>query len=342
MLCAACGLLALVPAAGAQPAPYGSPYYEQVAPPYYSGNQPGPVYYDQAVIEPPSRSLIEPDSLDCCQFNRQPAFLGTFAMDFVVFTRSDVDSLNLVTVDGANALDARQLDFDETLAYRITATLPSSCGCDLQFSYLGSHEFRAAQTFTGMNVEDFFFGVTGSQTRLQMEYESMLDSFEINVRTRQWQRVAPLAGFRIARLDESARQRDLVANRSFFGGTDNLLVGGQFGADLFLARSGPWRLESSIRAGFYYNDIDVDGRTANFSFDRHFSQTAFWGEVNLVTIFELGPHAAIRIGYQGVWLEGVALLFDQYDNFNVTTGNGSLDLGSVYYHGGFAGFELTW
>ena len=43
------------------------------------------------------------------------------------------------------------------------------------------------------------------------------------------------------------------------------------------------------------------------------------------------------------WLiDGVALAPDQSNNFRLATGEGSLDLGSVFYQGGHVGIDITW
>ncbi|HJN11519.1 MAG TPA: hypothetical protein QF564_22750 [Pirellulaceae bacterium] len=61
-----------------------------------------------------------------------------------------------------------------------------------------------------------------------------------------------------------------------------------------------------------------------------------------MAVYEFTPYMSFRIGYQGLWMEGTALLFDQYDNFLYTTGNGSVDLSNVNFQGGYVGFDVTW
>ena len=43
-----------------------------------------------------------------------------------------------------------------------------------------------------------------------------------------------------------------------------------------------------------------------------------------------------------MWLDGVALAPDQHDNFNLQTGIGTFDYGTVMYHGSYVGFEAIW
>lgn len=291
-----------------------------------------------STIEP----LIPADTLRACEFNRPEAVIGTFAFDFLFLDRGHVDSKTLVTVDGVDALDASDFDFDETGVFRFTATLPSPCGVDVQFSYLGSHEFSATQSFSGANVQDSFFGIFGSQTQLTMTYEAPLDSFELNLRARQWERFVPLAGVRFVSLNESSTQLDVTNSLTFLGDARNSMVGMQFGGEWLLADVGRWRLESMLKAGVYYTDINIESVTATTAFNRNFSTTSFLGEASLMVVYEFTPRASLRAGYQGLWMEGIALLYDQYDNFDAVTGNGSVDMGSVNFQGGYLGFDFTW
>lgn len=290
----------------------------------------------------PVEPLIPADSPRACEFNRPPAAIGTFAFDFLIMERSQVDPFNLVTVDGVDVLDASDFNFDTTGGFRFTATLASPCGVDLQFAYLGIHELTATETYTGTVVQDQFFGVQGTQTELAMTYEAPLNSFEINLRSRQWERFVPLAGVRFVGFDESSTQLDVTNNLAFWGSAKNSLAGIQFGGEFLLGRLGRWRLDSALKAGVYYNDINIGALSADTDFTRKFSTTSFLGEFSMMAVYEFSPHASFRIGYQGLWMEGTALVYDQYDNFSYTTGNGTVDLGSVNFQGGYLGFDLTW
>jgi DNA/RNA endonuclease YhcR with UshA esterase domain len=53
------------------------------------------------------------------------------------------------------------------------------------------------------------------------------------------------------------------------------------------------------------------------------------------------PCCTIRIGYQALWLTDAALASDQLHQFDISTGNGSVNKGSPVYHGGFAGLVFT-
>lgn len=296
--------------------------------------------------DPPYFSTVETLLPDGAPGNtalpRPLAAIGTFTLDLMVLKRSRMDPFTLVTVDGVDVLDASTFDFDETGAMRFTATLPGQDGVDLEFSYLGSHEFSAAAAFTGGSVEDQFFQIVAPVTELGIVYEAPLDSFEINTRVHHWERFSPLIGVRYTSLNESSLQTDITNGLDFWGSAKNSLTGIQIGGQTLWAQTGPWRLESDIKAGVYYNDMNIEALAATVDFNRKFSTTAFLGEVRLTLIYQFSSHGSLRFGYQGLWMEGTALLYDQYDNFHYTNGNGSVDLGSVNFQGGFAGFDLTW
>ena len=305
-------------------------------------------YTDPYAPEPPYLSVVEqlfpahPPAVSA--FNRPPAAVGTFTLDFLLLNRSRLDSNNLMTVDGADSQDAADMDFGTTGAIRFTAVLPSPCGVDLQFSYLSSHEFMEVRSYSGGTVlSRLFNGTATASTTREIAYEAPLDSFELNLRARQWERFAPLVGLRLVTLDEVSLQRNLAVDTGRVAGYSyNRMAGMQFGGEWLVGQVGRWRCEAVLKAGFFYNAMSIEGYSSNANMQRRFSSTSFLGEVNAMVVYVFTPNARFRIGYQGLWMEGVALLYDQYDNFDLTNGNGSVDLGSLNFQGGYLGFDITW
>jgi hypothetical protein len=194
-----------------------------------------PGYADPYAPEPAYLSVVEqlfpahPPEISA--FNRPPAYIGTFAFDFLLLSRSHVDSFNLVTVDGTLAQDTRNFGFGASGAIRFTAEIPSPCGVDLQVSYLSSHEFNKTKTFTGAVVRDRLFNQENTSTGVEITYEAPLDSIEVNLRARQWERFAPLAGLRIVQLDELSLHVDPTNGDTDRGVARNRLLGMQFGGE---------------------------------------------------------------------------------------------------------------
>ena len=97
----------------------------------------------------------------------------------------------------------------------------------------------------------------------------------------------------------------------------NDLYGGQLGLDVTLwNRGGPFRLETSGKAGVYanharnrYSLTQTDEDPAVDSARK--SKTAFAGEIGLTGVFQVSSRWSARFGYQVLWLDGVALAFRQ-------------------------------
>jgi hypothetical protein len=197
-------------------------------------------------------------------------------------------------------------------------------------------------------VTDLFFGqVGGPWDTLTAEYESKLDSLEFTIRSRQTPRLAPLAGIRYVRVDEEFNSlQDPTTRFGWLSNTENDLFGFQFGCQALLFELGPWRLDTTVKAGPYLNDIDVEVHSNNAGgfLSRHadFWQTAFVGDARVGLVCNLGPRMNFRIGYQGLWIEGLAIAPNQNNNLSFATGLESVDLGGVAYQGGYLGLDLSW
>jgi hypothetical protein len=200
-----------------------------------------------------------------------------------------------------------------------------------------------------VGVTDEFFGfANGPFPSLTAEYESNLDSIEFTVRTRQWRRVAPLLGIRFIQVDEHFNSlQDVTARTGSFSQSDNELYGLQFGFQGLIYEGSCWRLETTLKAGPYYNDIDVQatvtppaGTATTKTLDQ--CTTAFAGDARVGLICQLGPRANFRIGYQALWIDGIALGPNQNNNISFTTNLQSADLSGILYQGGDLGFEVTW
>ena len=100
-----------------------------------------------------------------------------------------------------------------------------------------------------------------------------------------------------------------------------------------------------VTAGVYYNNADVHARASGprgqpIEFIDDEDVAAFVGDVVVGLLIPMGPRADLRIGYQGLYLDGVGLAPDQSDNYSIFTASGSLDQSTAFYHGGFIGIDL--
>jgi hypothetical protein len=151
-----------------------------------------------------------------------------------------------------------------------------------------------------------------------------------------------MAGFRVLELEEEFNIWNNDTGAVFDSVADNELYGFQVGAQALIWRWNRLRLESMFKTGVYYNNLGVTATSSNVQLVSTTSHISFAGELNLVLIYQFAPRMAIRAGYQGMWLGGVALAPDQSDDSVIATGLYSYDAGKVSYQGGLLGFELTW
>jgi hypothetical protein len=267
-------------------------------------------------------------------------------------TRSSTESQNVLFAGSLNnpVLNIEDLGFDAQAGFRGGLTIPSECGCDLQFSYFGVHDMADSAAIENAGVF-YLYGFGSPATPASsytVTYESNLDSAEINIRSRQWSRVAPLAGFRAIQLEEYFNILDSSnADSGMRSDVENEWYGVQFGAEALLCEWGCTRLETVVKAGVYASDIQVNAQASDISgsarsFSREFTHTGFSGELQLMWIYQFCDCGRLRFGYEALWLEGIALAPDQGNDFYIYTGEGSLDVGSAIYQGGYVGLELVW
>lgn len=183
-------------------------------------------------------------------------------------------------------------------------------------------------------------------------YQSKLNSTEINWRHRRSERITWLTGFRIIELhEELGYDVDfIVPNLTGVNwNTDNHLYGGQVGADVQLWKlNAPLSVNGLFKAGIYGNDADND-----FTFDvlgtpivdggASDNPVAFVGEIGVTTTYQVTRHFALRGGYQLLWISEVALASDQAQ---LALNTGDVDAinssGDLFYHGALVGGEFTW
>lgn len=270
-----------------------------------------------------------------------------FTLDLLVLDRSDADASPLLFDSQTQEvlLDTGDLIKEGEPGVRMGLILFDDCGYDLEISYLGLDTFGESVTRSSNNpiVFPFFGGVPANpQSSYTTRYASELNSGEINLRQRFGSRVALLAGFRFLELNEHF---NIVSDAGgFFSSTDNDLYGLQIGADVQWLRVRRSVLFTTIKAGAYYNNADVSARATSgggpIQFIDDEDEMAVVGELAAGLLIPMGPQADFRIGYQGLFLDGVGLAPDQSDNYLIFNGSGSLDKATVLYHGGFLGVDL--
>jgi hypothetical protein len=152
-----------------------------------------------------------------------------------------------------------------------------------------------------------------------------------------------LAGLRYINLSERLIVGAVNADPEVFAGlsqTGNNLLGFQVGGDAKLWSNGNWDINGVVKAGLYYNDAQVNvtgvflpgpiigGGTENNG------SLAFQGQAELAATWWFRENLALRLGYQALWFDGIALATNQFSapNFN----------GAIFMHGGVIQAEYTW
>ena len=163
-----------------------------------------------------------------------------------------------------------------------------------------------------------------------------------------------LAGFRYVGVEETASLDILSCGPvgplvPYRVATSNNLFGGQIGARARLDRE-RWAFEGWAKAGLLGNAqtlrqptvVDWLGYEQRPSASVAGSQTSFVGDLNLSAIYRLSDMWGVRVGYNTLWVGGVALAPDQFtfgmDGPRETIAGG----GGIFLHGANIGLEARW
>ena len=130
----------------------------------------------------------------------------------------------------------------------------------------------------------------------------------------------------------------------------NDLYGYQFGFDSLLLSTKWLRLEGLMKGGAYYNNSS-QGTTANISSTPFSTRAdtpkgaAFVGEVGLTGVMPITRNIDFRVGYLGLWLQGLAQPTNQTASLDPTaaTLNTTLNTtGTAVVQGVTLGVEGRW
>jgi hypothetical protein len=167
---------------------------------------------------------------------------------------------------------------------------------------------------------------------------------EFNIGRRFLRNLRGVAGFRWVEL------HDLMHGGFTLGGptipflsinVHNHLYGGQTGLDVLLWQNARWEASSTIKGGVFNNSATVvyDRGTV---VEHKFAETAFVGDLGLNAKLRLTQRCAVRLGYQMLWIQGLALAPAQLNTVVVIPPPASTPAGgsSLFAHGLSAGLEV--
>jgi hypothetical protein len=260
-----------------------------------------------------------------------------------IFLRRDSQT-DVPLTNGATPVSVSDLAFNDYKAGPLVTLMRHQflgTAATLELTYFGVQD---SNTATAAGATQFFSVPPinfGARTVL-MDYDSRLDSTELNVRFDRTSWLTVLAGFRWIELGD-----DLSTN---FGGgathdvnVNNHLYGAQIGADVAVFRGNRFTIDWFGKAGIYGNSADQSTTTSGVggavpSLSASNSQAAFVGEMDLTVRYDFNCHWSLLGGYRALWLDGIALAPDQLQTSNIATGAATLDESS---HPIYHGFTLT-
>jgi hypothetical protein len=263
-------------------------------------------------------------------------------------------------------LTAGDLDFDWSGGFRLLYGFRNCAGWGWEIGYMGIHEQTAESEIQledslrlpgalGLVVDNFFcadeVGVDYSWDLKGFEVDAVGDCHDVS-----WSRGLSyewLLGFRFLDLDEEI---GITAFDSAASTTEyrvevaNHLYGMQTGSRVRGCRS-RWSWEATGKVGLYGNDMEQNQGpiidVGNFEFRRHRqsedSAEAFVGDLNFTGVYQLSRVWGLRVGYNIICIEGVALAPEQLDFSNGLSSGTRLKSGDgVFLHGANVGFEGRW
>jgi hypothetical protein len=324
------------------------------------------------------RYLLPYDDGGCCA----PHWFDVH-VEYVNLRRDD----NYATVDftsdtplGPIVLSTDDLDFDNADGFRATVTRQVGVGSNIEFSYLGQHNFSSSASASSATnslfsvFSDFGsfplagqgFTETDQAAFQSIAYSSTFDNFELNFRQR-WQgygcklQGSWLMGVRYFELDEDFNYYSFAplnnGEMNYLVGTSNQLTGFQVGGDIWACLIPGLSVGTEGKAGIYGNKASqlttLQATTVNPTLVETAETTdvAFIGELGLMFNWRLSQSLTFRGGYEFLYVTGVALA---PENFNSTppflvpafTNPPRTPFiesgGDILYHGVTAGFEYMW
>ncbi len=296
----------------------------------------------------------------------------TASADFIILDR--VGSFNQTLVEtvphnenpknpGTEVLNANDFQQGFCGGPRLGLLRHGDDGYDLELSYFqidGWNDYRSVgptpDYWLVMRAPGGFLQTQDHRHKQMMawDYASRLYNAELNVRWNPFARLAVLAGFRWVDLGEDL-QGTLPPERAapfWDNNTRNNLYGFQVGADGKLFERGRFSIDGVLKAGIFDNDAE---ETTAVSIYRHVheesastNRTAFLGEIDLRCKYQVTERLSLKLAYEAIWLQGVALAPGQVQEIhskvtlpvNVQAFGVNCSSG-VFYHGATAGLEYA-
>jgi hypothetical protein len=186
----------------------------------------------------------------------------------------------------------------------------------------------------------------------RVNYESDLQSGEINLRTPIFQRLYGVAGIRYFELEEQFDIIDVLASTAdtrsgFFSGVDNDAIGGQIGLEGVLFSGKRGRITGGVKWGLLSNSVRGIAMASDGSGNPLTSRLAETQSTQLIDIqlggtFSLTDWLGIYGGYQGLIGSDFALGPAQSRESDIFNPTNPVTFESEQWHGYRMGVALAW
>lgn len=256
-----------------------------------------------------------------------------------------------------SALRVNDFSFDYEVGPRLLVGYAPDRFSAFEGSYFGIYNWDAQRTVVGdndLNLPgdlglsldlDFF-----NADRFDVDIQSDIHNAELNYLW-NYDTAALLVGFRYFHLTEELNivSTDLDTGSSLYAvRTRNNLFGGQVGVRLE-PTYGAFSCRLEGKAGLFGNAARQKQRVTDFEgFIARETATSdevlsFIGELRATAVYRLSQTWALQGGYGVMWVERVALAFDQLDFTDDIDSGTAIDRdGGVFIHGAHAGLAARW
>ena len=241
----------------------------------------------------------------------------TFRTDALLLWRDAPRNQPLINTSpaGLTALNANQLESTPAAGPRFSLFRTNGCGDALEATYFRAANFRSQNTLPTVanGYTPALLSVPATYDSVSTNLGSSLQSFELNGRMTVLPSIQLLGGFRWFQWQEDLQVIGTNAGTQDVFSTScmNDLYGYQIGFDSLLLNTRWLRLEGLMKGGAYYNNsrqitsAETSLGPASARVDTP-KGAAFVGEVGLTGVIPITRNIDFRVGYLGLWLQGLA------------------------------------
>ena len=302
-----------------------------------------------------------------------PPLWTTYALTDALFWGRDNQAGNRPLVVGVNEgtplITGQSMQFPWSEGVRAFYGQRQPCECGWEIGYFGVYG-QSASAVALASPQDFVqmpqpigSQLTADGQTAVVKYNSVVNSAEANVfsTTHEWRNRAGawltddwLVGFRYVGVEEQASIQMTCCPDEFLVPysvrTRNNMFGAQVGRRMRYTWQS-WALEGWAKAGLLGNSqqqlqaplIDYTGFQQRPAISTWGTGVGFIGDINLSAVYRLTDIWGVRVGYNLIWIDGLALAPNQFDfSNNSDSGRNLVSGGGIFMNGANLGLEARW